>query len=47
MSVAYERKVDVMPIESSKSGMSWGSIFGGAVAATGATFCCLSVQVWG
>lgn len=43
MSVAYERKVDVMPIESSKSGMSWGSIFGGAVAATGVTLILLLV----
>ncbi|EPE96268.1 hypothetical protein [Rhizobium grahamii] len=43
MSVAYERRADVMPVESSKSAMSWGPIFGGAVAATGATLILLLI----
>jgi len=43
MSVAYERQADVMPVESSKSGISWGPILGGAVAATGITLILLLV----
>lgn len=43
MSVAYERQADVMPVESSKSGISWGPILGGAVGATGITLILLLV----